>query len=59
MAEQYWFLTIHAHYFQNISPSVEGDYTYLRINFFYPGAALGRNENNTFPQPDATFLKEM
>lgn len=44
---------------KNISPSVEGDYTYLRINFFYPGAALGRNENNTFPQPDATFLKEI
>ncbi|KAH3774058.1 hypothetical protein DPMN_175429 [Dreissena polymorpha] len=36
-----------------------GDYTYLRVNFFHPGSALGRNEGNLFPQPDATFLKEM
>ena len=26
---------------QNISMSVEGDYTYLRINFYCPGSALG------------------
>ncbi len=23
---------------KNVSESVEGDYTYLRINFFHPGA---------------------
>lgn len=39
--------------------SVEGDYTYLRINFFCPGSALGRNEGNIFPNPEATFVKEM
>ncbi|KAH3774177.1 hypothetical protein DPMN_175551, partial [Dreissena polymorpha] len=44
---------------KNISQSVEGDYTYLRVNFFHPGSALGRNEGNLFPQPDATFLKEI
>ncbi|XP_045194199.1 FACT complex subunit SPT16-like [Mercenaria mercenaria] len=44
---------------KNISQSVEGDYTYLRINFFHPGSALGRNEGNTFQQTDATFLKEI
>lgn len=44
---------------KNISQSVEGDYTYLRVNFFHPGSALGRNEGNTFPQADATFLKEI
>ncbi|KAJ8303246.1 hypothetical protein KUTeg_019642 [Tegillarca granosa] len=44
---------------KNISQSIEGDYTYLRINFFHPGSALGRNEGNVFPQPDATFLKEI
>ncbi|XP_077504278.1 SPT16 homolog, facilitates chromatin remodeling subunit dre4 isoform X1 [Amblyomma americanum] len=44
---------------KNISQSVEGDYTYLRINFFHPGAALGRNEGNVFPNPEATFLKEI
>lgn len=44
---------------KNISQSVEGDYTYLRINFFHPGSALGRNEGNIFPNPEATFLKEI
>lgn len=34
---------------KNISMSVEGDYTYLRINFYCPGSALGRNEGNIFP----------
>lgn len=29
---------------KNISQSVEGDYTYLRINFFIPGSTIGRNE---------------
>ncbi|XP_039565521.1 FACT complex subunit SPT16-like, partial [Passer montanus] len=43
----------------NISMSVEGDYTYLRINFFCPGSALGRNEGNIFPNPEATFVKEI
>ncbi|XP_035678182.1 FACT complex subunit SPT16-like isoform X1 [Branchiostoma floridae] len=44
---------------KNISMSVEGDYTYLRINFFCPGSALGRNEGNVFPNPEATFVKEL
>lgn len=44
---------------KNISQSVEGDYTYLRINFFHPGATMGRNEGGSYPQPDATFLKEV
>ncbi|XP_052830934.1 FACT complex subunit SPT16 [Octopus bimaculoides] len=44
---------------KNISQSIEGDYTYLRINFFHPGSALGRNDGNVFPNPEATFLKEI
>uniref|UniRef100_A0A6Q2Z537 FACT complex subunit n=1 Tax=Esox lucius TaxID=8010 RepID=A0A6Q2Z537_ESOLU len=44
---------------KNISMSVEGDYTYLRINFYVPGSSLGRNEGNIFPNPDATFVKEI
>ncbi|XP_067013414.1 FACT complex subunit spt16 isoform X1 [Anabrus simplex] len=44
---------------KNISQSVEGDYTYLRINFFHPGAMMGRNEGGIYPQPDATFVKEV
>lgn len=44
---------------KNISQSVEGDYTYLRINFFHPGATVGRNEAGMYSQPDATFVKEV
>merc|ERR1719312_149551 len=42
---------------KNISSSVEGDYTYLRINFFHPGASIGKEEK--FNNPEATFLKEV
>lgn len=44
---------------KNISQSIEGDYTYLRVNFFHPGATMGRNEGGMYPQPDATFVKEV
>lgn len=44
---------------KNISQSIEGDYTYLRINFFHPGATMGRNEGGMYPQTDAIFVKEV
>ncbi|ESN94096.1 hypothetical protein HELRODRAFT_193835 [Helobdella robusta] len=44
---------------KNISQSVEGDYTYLRLNFFHPGSNLGRNEGVIYPNNEATFLKEI
>lgn len=44
---------------KNISQSIEGDYTYLRINFFHPGATMGRNEGGNYSHPDATFVKEV
>lgn len=44
---------------KNISQSVEGDYTYLRINFFHPGSTMGKNESGAYHQPDATFVKEV
>lgn len=44
---------------KNISQSVEGDYTYLRVNFYHPGATMARGEGSAFPQPDATFVKEV
>lgn len=44
---------------KNISQSVEGDYTYLRINFYHPGSTMGKNEAGTYQQPDATFVKEV
>lgn len=43
---------------KNISQSVEGDYTYLRINFFHPGATMGKGESGV-QSADATYLKEV
>lgn len=44
---------------KNISQSIEGDYTYLRINFYHPGSTMGRNEGGNYSNPDATFVKEV
>ena len=44
---------------KNISNSVEGDYTYLRLNFYHPGAAVGKDGFGYSTPPEATFLKEM
>lgn len=43
---------------KNISQSVEGDYTYLRINFFHPGATVAKGEN---PHSDTNviYVKEV
>ncbi|XP_069961297.1 FACT complex subunit spt16-like isoform X1 [Cherax quadricarinatus] len=48
----------HISMIKNISQSVEGDYTYLRINFFHPGSSIGKSDG-VFPNPDAVFLKEV
>lgn len=34
---------------KNISQSVEGDYTYLRVNFFHPGSTMGRTDGILYP----------
>ncbi|XP_070574512.1 FACT complex subunit SPT16-like [Ptychodera flava] len=44
---------------KNISQSIEGDYTYLRINFYHPGSTIGKTDSIMFPQPEATFVKEL
>ncbi|XP_030831419.1 FACT complex subunit SPT16 [Strongylocentrotus purpuratus] len=44
---------------KNISQSVEGNYTYLRINFHHPGSTMGKTEGNIFINPEATFIKEL
>ena len=44
---------------KNISTSVEGDYTYLRINFYHPGASVGKDGFGYATPPEATFLKEL
>merc|ERR1712029_86389 len=44
---------------KNISSSIEGDYTYLRLNFYHPGAAVGKDGFRYATPPEATFLKEM
>merc|ERR1712051_759049 len=38
---------------------IEGDYTYLRINFFHPGASVGKDGFGYATTPDASFLKEL
>jgi len=48
----------HISMIKNVSQANEGDYTYLRINFFHPGASIGKADV-IFPNPDAVFLKEI
>ncbi|KAK0427999.1 hypothetical protein QR680_010535 [Steinernema hermaphroditum] len=48
----------HISMIKNTSMSVEGDYTYLRINFAHPGSQIGKETQN-FPNPLATYVKEM
>ncbi len=50
---------------KNLSSSVEGDYTYLRINFFNPGVSVNKigglpniNEG-TYRDQDSVFMKEI
>jgi nucleosome binding factor SPN SPT16 subunit len=50
---------------KNLSSSVEGDYTYLRINFFHPGVAINKaatssaSSEGTYPNQDCVYIKEM
>ncbi|KAE9420524.1 hypothetical protein Angca_003055 [Angiostrongylus cantonensis] len=48
----------HISMIKNCSQSVEGDFTYLRINFTHPGSQIGK-ELAQFPNPLATYLKEL
>ena len=46
---------------KNCSSSVEGDYTYLRLNFFVPGTTMGRDNAGSFPESahgSGNFIKE-
>jgi len=43
---------------KNVATSVEGDYTYLRINFFHPGAGFAK-DSHMFSEPEATFVREV
>lgn len=43
---------------KNTSQSVEGDYTYLRVNFMHPGSQIGRDQLQ-FPNPLSTYVKEL
>ena len=38
---------------KNCSASVEGDYTYLRLNFFVPGMTVGKDSGGPFPESAA------
>ncbi|KAI1722500.1 FACT complex subunit (SPT16/CDC68) domain-containing protein [Ditylenchus destructor] len=48
----------HISMIKNASQTVEGDYTFLRINFTHPGSQIGK-DNVQFPNPLAKFLKEL
>ncbi|GMS97922.1 hypothetical protein PENTCL1PPCAC_20097 [Pristionchus entomophagus] len=48
----------HISMIKNCSQSVEGDYTYLRVNFTHPGSQMGK-DNANFPNPLAEYLKEV
>ncbi|XP_003384743.1 PREDICTED: FACT complex subunit SPT16-like [Amphimedon queenslandica] len=50
---------IHISMIKNISKSEEGSYTYLRINLFHPGSTMGRMDGVVFPNPEASFVKEL
>ena len=52
-------VAFHISTIKNISQSIEGDYTYLRINFHNPGTTMARNEIVPCYQSDATFAKEV
>ncbi|OQV21600.1 FACT complex subunit spt16 [Hypsibius exemplaris] len=50
----------HISIIKSVAQSVEGDYTYLRINFLHPGApVMGGQEKHVFSHPEAQFLKEL
>lgn len=48
----------HISMLKNTSMSVEGDYTYLRVNFMHPGSQIGK-ESLQFPNPLCTYVKEL
>ncbi|GAU95532.1 hypothetical protein RvY_07133 [Ramazzottius varieornatus] len=50
----------HISIIKSVATSVEGDYTYLRINFNHPGSAvIGGKESGSFANPEAQFVKEL
>ena len=48
---------------KNLSTSIEGDYTYLRLNFFHPGAAINKgaatSSEGIYQNQDCVYIKEM
>jgi nucleosome binding factor SPN SPT16 subunit len=47
---------------KNLSSSVEGDYTYLRLNFFHPGASINKTgaiTSEADPNQDCAYIKEI
>ncbi|VDK25638.1 unnamed protein product [Anisakis simplex] len=48
----------HISMIKNTSQSIEGDFTYLRINFMHPGSQIGK-DSQQFPHPLSTYVKEL
>uniref|UniRef100_F1KW31 FACT complex subunit n=2 Tax=Ascaris suum TaxID=6253 RepID=F1KW31_ASCSU len=49
----------HISMIKNTSQSVEGDFTYLRVNFMHPGSQIGKDSQQQFPHPLSTYVKEL
>uniref|UniRef100_A0A0K0G0W2 FACT complex subunit n=1 Tax=Strongyloides venezuelensis TaxID=75913 RepID=A0A0K0G0W2_STRVS len=49
----------HISVIKNCSQSVEGDYTYLRINFSHPGSQVGQKDSSTSVNPLLSYVKEL
>ncbi len=43
---------------KNLSSSVEGDYTYLRLNFFHPGASINKPAGGAAAPSEGTYLNQ-
>uniref|UniRef100_A0AC35UB63 FACT complex subunit n=1 Tax=Rhabditophanes sp. KR3021 TaxID=114890 RepID=A0AC35UB63_9BILA len=49
----------HVSVIKNCSQSIQGDHTYLRINFSFPGSQVGVKEASNNVNPLLTYLKEI
>ena len=49
----------HLHTIKNASINVEGEFSFLRINFLSPGQGVGRKDDQPFEDPHAHFVRSL
>jgi nucleosome binding factor SPN SPT16 subunit len=49
----------HISTYKNGSKNEEGDYVYIRLNFYSPGQSMGKKDEMPFEDPGAQFLKSV